>query len=255
MSGSGGTAVPKTDLKLTAQEVIDMFADLGLPVCDDGDLIKQKFQEKRPFYLRETSNPTPYINEHGKRGIKNGEAMMNRRPELLEVVYQHFTGLANTAISAAIAAGIRSFTNELYENLYTEQGMKACRAEADLAKKFLDRWMREDDYELGKGTIKPAPIKVFRADSQVGQIELHWEFPDEKCDRIEIEREEEISVGKAGKVKRERSTTMTRKLPLSTPMSSPVVVMPTMHMLCILRSAVMTQRLKRFVSGRSRESW
>ena len=208
MPGPNGTAVPSGDSKLTAQEVYEMFKDLGLPICDDGDLIRQKFLEKRPFYLKETSNTTEYIREHGKRGIKNGEAMMNRRPELIDVVYQHFAGLANTAISAAIAAGIRTFTDELYENLYTGQGIKACRADSDLAKKYLERWMSENDFEIGGRIIIPGTIRVFQAESQVGQIELNWDFPAEKCDLVEIEREEETGQSPSrtvpGKAKRER---------------------------------------------------
>src|SRR6476661_3919955 len=103
--------------QLTAQKVIEMFAELGLPVCDDGDLIKQKFEAKRDVYLRGFRNPQPSIREKSELGVKNGEALQSRRPDFLRVVYEHFAGLADTAISVALSSGVNKLTTDVLNNL------------------------------------------------------------------------------------------------------------------------------------------
>lgn len=196
-----GAAAPS---QLTAQKVIEMFAELGLPVCDDGGLIKQKFDAKRDVYLRHLRNPQPSIREKAELGVKNGEAMQSRRPELLRAVYQHFAGLADTAISAALASGVNKFTAEVLENL-RRIARDSCKVDDALSSRFLADYMRERGLEQEKELVSPGVVEQFRADSGRGWIALKWTLPAERCDEVEITREQEPAAGQKKKKEKAKS--------------------------------------------------
>lgn len=174
--------------KYTAQEVIDMFAELGLPVCDEGDAIKQKFESKRAHYLKCRRDPTLSVREKGTAGIQNGEAMLSKRPELLQVVYEHYASLANTALSAAVASGVTTLTPILRDNLRT-LARTACRVDDKLADRFLVDYMQEKGLEENKVFVWPSSVENLAAISGPGKISLSWVLPAENCDEIEIVRE------------------------------------------------------------------
>src|SRR5216683_2102830 len=83
---------------LTAQEVVVMFKGLDLPVCDDLASIQQKVKEKQGRYLKDGNSPDRDLALKAKIWMKNAEAMENRRPDLLRVVYEAFRLDCDTAV-------------------------------------------------------------------------------------------------------------------------------------------------------------
>jgi hypothetical protein len=82
-----------------AQEVIEMFREIGLRVCDKHELIKDSIDKRMTRWLKDKSNPDRDVARKAQLLIQNAEAMFNRRSELLEVVYHLFETLANGAIA------------------------------------------------------------------------------------------------------------------------------------------------------------
>ncbi|MCD4786508.1 MAG: hypothetical protein K8T10_21995 [Candidatus Eremiobacteraeota bacterium] len=171
---------------MTAQEVIDMFAELGLPVCDDGDAVEKAVKKQRRRRLREKHSPDPHISHLAGIWFKNLEKMKNDRPELIPIVYERFCGLASVALEGAT---INKMTPELAKRLLNF-AYQECRVDDKLASRFLDDYMREKGIKRGKPLVHPAPVTEFTANSGKGEISLSWKLPGKKCDEIEIEREE-----------------------------------------------------------------
>ena len=178
--------------KLTARHVIDMFAELGLPVTDDEAAIRQKVLEQRDRRLRDGNSPDPGIHEPARRWLKNVEPMQNpqRRPELLHVVYQQYRDLADAARAAALGSGTTTLTPALKENLRS-LALTSCKTDEALSRRFLADYMSERVLEDGGELICPEPVPDFLAKSGLGQIALEWKLPAQNCEQIEITREAE----------------------------------------------------------------
>ncbi len=175
--------------KYSAHEIIGMFKELNLLVCDDRVAIEQKFNDKKPFYLSLTRKADPRENKKGEDGIKHGTELMQKLPELLEVVYHYFVGLADTALSGAYASGMKKMTRELSDNLHKTILVENCRVCDSLAKQWLDRYLHEKHLVVGE-ILPPigAQIEDFKANSRLGEIFLSWKKPAERCDLVEIIR-------------------------------------------------------------------
>lgn len=176
----------------TAQEVLEMFAALGLPVCDDGNAIQQKVASQQNRYLSDKKNPDPSMRARADRWFKNVDAMQNRRPELLQVVYEHFAGLGRTALAGALASGVRTLTPVLLREL-RGIAVTACRVDDPLASRFLDDFMKAEDLQPGEDIVRPSLVENFTAASGQGEISLSWSMPPAKCDEVEIVREAEAT--------------------------------------------------------------
>lgn len=172
----------------TAQEVIEMFADLGLPVCDDDQAIKEAVEDQRPRRLRETNSPDPRVREAAKRWFKNVDLMQNRRPELLQVVNEHFARLADASLKGAIAQGLKKLTQPLMDDLL-RIACEDCRVDSKLAERFLENYMKLEKLELDEGIVRPALVEDLKATSGLSQISINWSIPLEKFDEVEIVRE------------------------------------------------------------------
>ncbi len=186
----------------TADEIIAMFKELGLPVCDDGDAIKKQFEDKRKQYLNWLSKPDPEQRRKGTAGVKNGEALQNHRPELLKIVYERFAGLADTALLDALASGRSKLTDELMDSLRKNQATKACHVDNALADRFLVDYMRERGLKKDGIVEQPGLMEDFTAVSGLGKVSLHWTPAKDKWDEVEIVRSEvSLASGKKGSKK------------------------------------------------------
>jgi hypothetical protein len=169
--------------------VIAIFRDLGLPVCDDGDAIRQKVLVQTPKYLRDKANPDPRVQARADQWFKDVEALENHRPELLQVVEELFSDLADSAISAAIAAGLSQVTPQLRESLL-DLARDQCRTDEQLARSFLESYLGATGLEDGV-LVKLAAVERLAAVSGSGEITLSWALSADPCDEIEIVRSAE----------------------------------------------------------------
>src|SRR5262245_27178588 len=97
----------------TATEVIAVFIELGLPVCDDWAAVKAKVDTKRARYLRDTSSPQPDVAKVAKDWFQGVSDLEHHRADMLQVVYQFFHDQARIALDAAIASGVKTLTPQL----------------------------------------------------------------------------------------------------------------------------------------------
>jgi hypothetical protein len=188
---------PTNIAKLTVDKVIDMFKELGLPVCDDPAQIEARFNEKKRVYLKELQSPVHSIRVHGEDGLKNGDMMLNRRAELLEVVYQHFVTLAEGTRLDLISSGNKPVSQAWVEHITARFGVERCRLSPQLAEAFSQRYMAEKNLVLGDPAAGlPTPVTVFSATPDGGHIRLSWELPADHCDSVQIFRDEIPPEGK-----------------------------------------------------------
>ena len=150
----------------TADVVIDMFADVGLPVCDDADIIREACNKRRSYYLSLTRKTSPLDQEQGKRGLKNLDAMQNNRPALLQIVYERFRDLADVALASLFSSGKKILTPALYNSLHENLARSQCRTDDGVATRHLEgQW-------TGHARYKPQPKLGHRlgATHQTGQV-------------------------------------------------------------------------------------
>lgn len=184
----------------TAQEVINIFARLGLPVCDDAGAIDRKINSQRDRYTRDKNRSTdPAVRQRANEWFREVADLQSRRPEFLRVVYQFFGDLAQAALSAGMAAGVKTLTRQLQQNLL-KIAFRQCHTDDALASRFLKDFMQDHGLKEGEQVARPAPIERFNAESRLGEVALQWTVPTQNCDEIEIIRDEEPSQpGDAGR--------------------------------------------------------
>jgi GTPase SAR1 family protein len=178
----------------TADQVIDMFEDIGLPVCDKGDLIKQKFDASRPRYLKMQRDPTPSVHDKGQAGIDNGLEMADhkRRSGLLRVVYDKFVQMTNVSLKGFLASGGKRLTPELRADLM-QLVVDQCKCDADLAKAFVEDYRDQKGIE---GVIEPpGSVQGVKADPLPGRVHLAWQPPQKNCERLIVRRFEATKDG------------------------------------------------------------
>ncbi|GEM_PF-1037179 len=188
----------------TALEVIEMFKTLGLPVYDDEQAIEQKINNQRARYLKDKNHTDPQIRERANRWFKNVDDLQRHRQDLLRIVYEQFTRLADTALKGALGGGLTSLSQALVDDLI-RIACDDCRAESKLADRFVEDYMRERDFKIGEEMVRPGLVEDLTATSEPGKIVLNWSLPTAKCDEVEIVREDEAPAANKKRVdKRER---------------------------------------------------
>src|SRR5262249_53279541 len=128
--------------KRLAQGVIDVFAAVGLPGCDDETSIAEKLTEQR-------SRPT-------QPWLKNVELLRKRdsRAELLRIVYNHFRELANESILKSASQGVAVLTAAVRRDLEA-MGVHECQTDHTLAGRFVADYLAEQGLATGAGLAEP----------------------------------------------------------------------------------------------------
>jgi hypothetical protein len=170
--------------------VIKWFAELNLPVCDDGDLIKQNFEAKRRYYVSKLNDPNRAVREPAVEAVKHAAALTNpkERAELLEIVYQAFVGKVRVLVADKCASGAKKVTQPLLASL-KDLGMDQCRLREDLAGRFVERFVNEQGWKPDGPIVTPSRVDNFTAKSELGKITLSWVFPATNCDLVELYRD------------------------------------------------------------------
>jgi hypothetical protein len=121
----------------TWSQVVDMFKELCLPVCDDEKEIRDAFERKRDAYVREAGSPNLVRAEKARTHMKNAQALISNssRPPLLGVIYasleMDLNGLLAALPSGVVTARLRAPLLAMAINRYY------CRP--DLAEQWVDR--------------------------------------------------------------------------------------------------------------------
>jgi hypothetical protein len=191
--------------KRSAQEVIEMYVALGLPVCDDWALIESKIKAQRDRYLRDKNKPDRDAAAAAVRWFRNADALERSRPELLRAVAEQFVALARPSIGSALAQGIRTLTPQLVQQL-KEIARTSCKTDDALAERFVREFMASERLELNKALVLPALVEDLKAESLAGAIHLSWRLPAANCEEVEVVREAEDRPGLLETVHRGKGT-------------------------------------------------
>jgi hypothetical protein len=184
--------LPSTGAR-TADDVIQSFSAIGLPVTDDAAVVEKKIADQYPRRQREKNSPDRDAAHRATLWMRDANDLRNNRPTLLELVYAKFLRQADTSLQGALAAGLQTLTSALVESLRSIL-RDDCRADDDLATKFLDRYLAERGLDHGSEIVKPELVQDFAAVDSGGRISLSWSLPLQKCDRVEIVRQSESNL-------------------------------------------------------------
>lgn len=139
----------------TPEDVIQLFAALQLPVCDDAAAIQTKIDALSARYQRDKNSPDRDLAHRANNWFKNAAELKQHRHELIEIVYGKFHHQADAALQGAIAAGLTKPTKRLVEALRAIL-RDHCRTDDDLTERFLTRYLRECGLELDGAQVEPA---------------------------------------------------------------------------------------------------
>ncbi len=150
--------------------VIDMFVELGLPVCDDATAIEQKIVGASPRYLRDKNSPDPAIRHRAALWFKTIEALQYRRSMLLGIVRDNFFQVADASLAAMLAFGGNQKLTRQMCNQLIHLAQEQCRCALPLAEGFVDEYLRARGLQVGSPLTSTKPLDF------AGVVSLFWEI-------------------------------------------------------------------------------
>lgn len=176
--------------------VIEMFASLSLPVCDDEEAIRAKRNEQREARNRELNSTKGSVAARAQVWFEDVDALLNHREKLLTVVFEEFCGLADTSLRAGLDGG----RNELGADTLIalrDVAMSWCRARSDLANTWLERFQELRGLKTGEPVDSAEAVEELSAKARGARVTLRWKA---SADGVRIVRAPEPSTGKADEV-------------------------------------------------------
>ena len=135
-----------------------MFAGLGLSVCDDDEAIGQARDAQRDSRNRQLNSTKGSVAVAAQAWFEAVDALLNRRAELLEVLYADFSALADAVLVVAGASGKRRLRGRVRAEL-TGLAQRWMGAREDLAAAWVERWLVERGAEKWAGTAAEAKAR------------------------------------------------------------------------------------------------
>ncbi|MCB9899266.1 MAG: hypothetical protein H6825_14775 [Planctomycetes bacterium] len=167
--------------------VIEMFAGLGLPVCDDEKEITARRDEQRSARNRELNSTKGTVAAKAQQWFDSADALLNRRDELLLVVYEEFSSLAETVLKSTIESGTNVLGPDTQLAL-RDLATSWCRARADLANRWLADFLEQHGLTAGGLVEKSRLVEDLRARPRRNKVLLSWKFPEEGCEEVYVVR-------------------------------------------------------------------
>jgi hypothetical protein len=126
----------------TWPEVVAMYRELGLLVCDDEEAIRDEFEKRKLTYLtyiRKAGSP-----DHTRNNIENAQALMtaSMRSRYIRIVYDAFSANADVLLACLIQSDQIRVPPEFKESL-VQLAEKAYSTRRDLAERFTNTWLRQ----------------------------------------------------------------------------------------------------------------
>lgn len=177
----------------TWPDVVAMYRELGLVVCDDEKAIRVEFDKRRPVYVRDAASPQQDISARARKNMENGQALMtaNVRTRYINIVFDAFSANAETSLAGFIQTGGTKVTAELVESL-AQLAQKSFSTRQDLASRLVKDWLGAKGIDIGSDPRRDPPqISNFTAAGGVGEIRLSWDRPKQFCDRVVVTRQGE----------------------------------------------------------------
>lgn len=180
--------MPRPDKKRrTVHQVLEMFASLGLPVCDDEEAIKIACEEQRGTRNRELNSTKGSVAAKAQRWFDDVNTLLNKRQELLDIVFEQFTSLCDTVLRADIDGG-RTTLGADTQLACRDIAMSWCRARSDVANRWINDYLELRGLQGGSGLEQSARVRDVKAVARRGRVMLTWTPPDESYDEVRILR-------------------------------------------------------------------
>jgi hypothetical protein len=164
-----------------------MFAALGLPVCDDENAIKAACEQQRGTRNRELNSTKGSVAARAQQWFDDVNAMLNKRDELLKIVFEEFCRLGDTVLRADIDGGRTALGADTQISL-RDIAMNWCRARSDLANRWLAEFLELRGLRDNEELEQPKRIAEFKAVPRSGRVMLTWTAPDDHYDEVRIIR-------------------------------------------------------------------
>lgn len=179
---------PRSDKsRRNVHQIQEMFAALGLPVCDDEEAIKAACEEQRGTRNRELNSTKGSVAARAQQWFDDVNTMLNKRDDLLRVVYDEFCRLADTVLRADIDGGRTILGSDTQISL-RDIAMNWCRARSDLANKWLAEYLESRHLKDNEALEQPKRVNDFKAVPRGGRVMLTWTVPDEHFDEVRVVR-------------------------------------------------------------------
>ena len=175
-----------------AKDILDWFAALAIPVCDDEALINRKFEGLKARYTADLNKPGD-ASRVARDWFKHVNLLQKERAAALDLVY---TGMyqvtADLTIALAVGSGATVLTSQVRDGLL-DVARKQCSTDDALAHRYVDRFIKDRNFTGGSlPRIQPASIANFIVTPKLGRIQLAWDWPANNCKDIRVIREEVI---------------------------------------------------------------
>lgn len=131
----------QTSSKYEWGKVVDMYKALNLPVCDNQDDIEREVKKQTKKWLRYKEGTDPSLRIKADEWFKDVQALKDRRPELIQVVFDQYTQMCNASMKSFLATGKTKLTPELEDELL-ELAETSCHVDNRLAKRFRKDYMK-----------------------------------------------------------------------------------------------------------------
>ena len=179
--------MPRSDKRRNVYQVQEMFASLGLPVCDDADAIKAACEEQRGTRNRELNSTKGSVAVRAQQWFDDVNTLLNKRDELLEVAFEEFCTLADTVLRSDIDGGRTCLGADTQLSL-RDIAISWCRARSDLATLWLSDYLERRGLSDSGDFDQPHKIRDFKASARSGRVMLTWTSPDNNYDEVRIVR-------------------------------------------------------------------
>jgi hypothetical protein len=179
---------PRSDKsRRNVHQVQEMFTALGLPVCDDEAAIKAACEQQRGTRNRELNSTKGSVAARAQQWFDDVNAMLNKRDELLQIVFEEFCRLGDTVLRADIDGGRTALGADTQISL-RDIAMNWCRARSDLANRWLAEYLEMRGLKDNEALEQPKRICEFKAVPRSGRVILTWTAPDDHYDEVRIVR-------------------------------------------------------------------
>lgn len=108
-----------TKLKYTYHDVLKMYEELDLKVCDDGNMIEEAYEKKKAKYVKMLKSPDPAVSAQAKWGMESYTTLSDpdKRKACLEEVYEKYKTQADISITGVVSEKTKTFDSVLAEQL------------------------------------------------------------------------------------------------------------------------------------------
>lgn len=190
MSGAGQSNNERVPKGPSWADVRDMFAELGLPICDDGARIDAAFEARRKKYVIDANKPGS-VGDTARENMKNGQSLKkdSSRQSLLAIVFEGLAAALKANLETQASQGLEKVEPSVVQAWQRQFAEKMFGCDSTLSNRFVGDWMKQEGLSAG-GRAAPLPtVGDFQARAELRRVRLSWKRPSVPFDRVVVTRD------------------------------------------------------------------